>query len=431
LWSVLPIMGMSAAVALPAQFEQYRLITGSSWSAVAIAAMVEGGTWTGAALESTAVAAGRPAGAYRALAWSLAGVAAGMNVAHGVAAGSPQLAVTFGLASLMGPIAWTAYQRLHGQEVAGRTGEEIRLAAIRRLRYPVLSWRAVSLRAARGITLSPEDAWTQVWAARSERRARLRSPATRSSRSIEADRVEVTPIGSGAIEVGAPDPIGAQSIGSIGLPAIGSRSIESGPIESDRVEAQPIESDPIESVVAESDRIESDRVGSSRVRSKSIRSARSGSIESGRSDRSDRVGALGAGRSVSVEVLRARLVDLITAGQLPTAPSAEAIRKALAIGPARARQLRDEVGSIGLPAIGSGPIESDPIEVPQVTETRSIEVDPIESDPIDPIDVPTIEVDPIEVADPGPIDRIESIEVAGSDPIDSVEVGPVVLVVAQ
>ena len=181
LW-VLPIMAMSAAVALPAQLDAFRALTGSAWLAVAIAAMVEGGTWAGAAMESIAVRREQPTGVYVVLTWGCASVAAGMNVAHGLAPsdgreGSAQLALVYGLASLLGPTVWAVYSRLQRHIVSGRTGEQALLAAVRRARYPLESWRALSLRAARGADVTVEDAWATVWAAREARAAARRSPA--------------------------------------------------------------------------------------------------------------------------------------------------------------------------------------------------------------------------------------------------------------
>ena len=183
LLSVLPIMAMSAAVALPAQLDAFHALTGSAWLAAAIAAMVEGGTWAGAAMESIAVRRSQPTGAYVALTWGCAAIACSMNVAHGLAPsdgrkGSAQLALAYGLASLLGPTVWAVYSRLQRHIVSGRTGEQAMLAAVRRARYPLESWRALSLRAARGADVTVEDAWATVWAAREARAAARRSPAS-------------------------------------------------------------------------------------------------------------------------------------------------------------------------------------------------------------------------------------------------------------
>jgi hypothetical protein len=168
---VIPMMATSAAVALPAQYVYYAGVTGNAWSGATIAGMVEGGTWLGAALESSAINRRRPAGFYRGLTWTLAGLAAAVNFAHGLtlvvdgkSSGGWQVGVVFALASLMGVVSWSAYVRLRTHQDSDTSPEQLRLAAWRRLRYPRLSWRAASLRAAIGPSLSVADAWVQVWA---------------------------------------------------------------------------------------------------------------------------------------------------------------------------------------------------------------------------------------------------------------------------
>jgi hypothetical protein len=172
--AVAPMMGASAGVALPAQWTFYGQVTGSGLAGVVIAVMVEGGTWMGAALESAAIDARQPVGRYRALTWGLAGIAAGVNVAHGLGTGGWQVAVVFGLASLLGPISWAAYSHLRSGTVSGRTAEDFRRAAWRRVWHPVLSWRAADLRATTACGLDPEQAWRQVWDERRGRRGRTR-----------------------------------------------------------------------------------------------------------------------------------------------------------------------------------------------------------------------------------------------------------------
>lgn len=164
--AVVPIMATSAGVALPAQYSEYLGVTGSVWSACAIAAMVEGGTWAGAAMEASAQARRQPVGVYRALTWGCAAVAAAMNVAHGVQADSPLLATAYGMSSLLGPTVWAVYSRMRGHVVSGRSGDELRLAAARRLLYPALSWQALRLRAAHGVAVSADEAWAAVWTRR-------------------------------------------------------------------------------------------------------------------------------------------------------------------------------------------------------------------------------------------------------------------------
>jgi hypothetical protein len=185
------MMAASAGVALPAQCTAYGLATHSPLAGAVIAVMVEGGTWMGAALESAAIDARQPQGRYRVLTWGLASIAAGVNVAHGLDRGGWQVAVVFGLASLLGPISWAAYSHLRSGTVSGRTAEDVRRAAWRRIWHPVLSWRAADLRATTAMGLDPEQAWQQAWTARLDRDRRRRED--RVSSRVERSKTPVDP----------------------------------------------------------------------------------------------------------------------------------------------------------------------------------------------------------------------------------------------
>jgi hypothetical protein len=87
-----------------------------------------------------------------------------VNVFHGLPEG-PDVATALGLASLMGAGSWSAYMHYRNRKNAERDAEEVRLSVLRRVRYPRLSLRAMSARAAAGPALTPEQAWTQVWEA--------------------------------------------------------------------------------------------------------------------------------------------------------------------------------------------------------------------------------------------------------------------------
>lgn len=129
--------------------------------AVAVPVALEGAVLYTAHLTHRAVAAGLPAGRYRAMTWALAAVAAGMNLWHHAA--NAQVGVVYALASLLGILLWELTTGLRGHVRSGRSGAEIRAAAWRRIRYPRLSWQAASIRAARGPECSPDEAWILAW----------------------------------------------------------------------------------------------------------------------------------------------------------------------------------------------------------------------------------------------------------------------------
>ncbi|MFC7734224.1 DUF2637 domain-containing protein [Actinomadura keratinilytica] len=128
---------------------------------------IEGSVLYSAFLTHRAVAEGLPAGRYRALTWTLAGVAAGMNFWHGSTGkdGSAEIGVALGLTSLLSIVLLelTTALRKHKERKArsGRGAAEIRRALIRRVRYPRLSMQAAALAAARDITA--EEAWRAAW----------------------------------------------------------------------------------------------------------------------------------------------------------------------------------------------------------------------------------------------------------------------------
>lgn len=315
---VVPMMLVSGLVAWSAQFHAYQAATGSTWAAGAIAAMVEGGTWLGAALESIAIERRRPARRYRALTWFAAGVAAVVNLAHGVhqAGGGWTLGITYGCASLWGVTAWTAYVGLRTDILAGYHTAGRRAAWRQWLRYPRMSWRTLSLRLAAGAGLDREDAWRQVWAAR-RRHPRWMGDTMRPTPSTghagPADPSGPTPTTDPIHppdSIHPPDPIG-------GTDRIGG---------ADRIgEADPF-------------------------RGADLLQQRLGPpLEAGGSDRSGLpVRSIGLGGSArratgrrSLPQLETELREAIGAGRLPAQPTADAIRIALRVGPKRARHLRD------------------------------------------------------------------------------------------
>ena len=328
---VFPMMATSAAVALPAQYAYYAGVTGNAWSGATIAGMVEGGTWLGAALESSAINRRKPAGFYRGLTWGLAVIAAAVNFAHGLTLtdthgkemGGWQVGVVFALASLMGVVSWSAYVRLRTHQDSDTSPEQLRLAAWRRLRYPRLSWRAASLRAAIGPSLSVADAWVQVWAEHHGAQAGLQpvAPIKRVEpvevEPVELDRLDLDHNGE-SVESGGlldlleligrqqDDPSPALDSVTAKAPApLAGTSLRSG------VEARPVVPVWIE---PPADRVELDRLDL---------------------DQDDDIDS-------ATEDLLSDLAAAIAAGDLPEDASAEAVRKYLGIAWRTAKSLLDE-----------------------------------------------------------------------------------------
>lgn len=333
---VFPMMGVSAAVALPAQFAYYESATNSAWSGATIAAMVEGGTWLGAALESSAINRRKPAGFYRALTWSLAGTAAAVNLAHGMTmtGGGWQVGVVFALASLMGVVAWSAYVRLRTHQDSETSAEHLRLAMWRRLRYPRLSWRALSLRAAIGPALSIEDAWVQVWAehhaSRPVRWWDQTTPAVLAPASVAPP--EPVPV---LVEVDQLDPPGA-------VPAVEVDPISAGARAIPAAEADPFGTlDLLELVDPLPPALQAVAIQSPRPARVEARPVAPVWIEPPALDPVE-VDPLDPADAERVEELLGELGAAIEDGDLPAEPSAEAVRKHLGIAWRTGRELLGE-----------------------------------------------------------------------------------------
>lgn len=136
-------------------------VMGLDWP-ILVPVAIEGSVLYTAYLAHRAVSLSLPAARYRAMTWALAAVAASMNLWHYLGDG-PQVAVVYAACSLLSILLWELTVGLRGRVRSGRSGAEIRLAAWRRLRYPLLSWQAASIRAARGPACTPEEAWQQAW----------------------------------------------------------------------------------------------------------------------------------------------------------------------------------------------------------------------------------------------------------------------------
>lgn len=125
---------------------------------------LEGAVWYVAYLVHRAAELGLPTGVYRAWAWALAAIAAAMNFWHGATqAGGAQRGAVLALASLLGVGLWELTVRLRERKQRGRSAADLRTAMARRLRYPVLTFAAWSIRIARGPACTVEEAWTAAW----------------------------------------------------------------------------------------------------------------------------------------------------------------------------------------------------------------------------------------------------------------------------
>ncbi|KAB2351607.1 DUF2637 domain-containing protein [Actinomadura rudentiformis] len=175
-------VGAPALIAWRGQFEFAAEKMRLGLMAPLLPVAIEGSVLYSAFLTHRAVAEGLPAGRYRALTWTLAGVAAGMNFWHGHAAGSAQVGVALALTSLLSIVLLELTVALRKarttKQQTGRDAAQIRRALIRRVRYPRLSIATAAIAAARDIPT--DQAWHAAWVDRYG----LGPEATRSERRI-------------------------------------------------------------------------------------------------------------------------------------------------------------------------------------------------------------------------------------------------------
>jgi hypothetical protein len=333
--AVLPMMVLSAATAIPAQYDSYQQLTGQDWAAAVMSAMVEGGTWLGAALESAAHAKDRPVGRFRALTWGLAAVAAAVNVQHGLNPGHGHtgrwdMAAVFAAASLLGPLCWAAYAHLRHGRVQDKVPGSRRLRVLCVVRYPRLSWHAVSLRAAStatGAALTAEQAWALAW--RERGKPAIQAPA-KHDQGADDDQGEDQPavVQPATVDVHVLDHVPAED-----------------PIESGPVDRPAIESGPVTAKTRRTGRsAETGRpvgTGRSAGTGRPVGTGRSAGtgrpVETGRTGGSDRVetGASGqaeTGRSRrSPEQIRVDAVAALAAGALSATSSRTTVRDVLGL----------------------------------------------------------------------------------------------------
>jgi len=157
-------IGSPMLIAWQGQLEFARTVMQLGAASIALPVSLEGAVLYSAYLAGRAVAAGLPAGRYRAMTWAMMTIAAVMNAWHQIDAGNGlHVGVIYALASIVGIVLWELTTCLGSHVRSGRSGAEIRAAFWRRIRYPRLSWAAASIRAARGPACSQDEAWHAAW----------------------------------------------------------------------------------------------------------------------------------------------------------------------------------------------------------------------------------------------------------------------------
>lgn len=159
LWATMIVLPISLAWQAQAQFALFILHIPAPFNH-GFPASIELAAWLCAFEALLRRRRGETAGLMPTYMWSLAGVAATINAAHGLEEGGVPAALALAATSMLGIILHSARQSLEAGKATGTA--RVRLALWRRIRYPRLSVAATSLRAARdGLTL--DQAWEMAW----------------------------------------------------------------------------------------------------------------------------------------------------------------------------------------------------------------------------------------------------------------------------
>jgi hypothetical protein len=163
LWATMIVLPISLAWQAQALFAHEVLRIAEPFNH-AFPAAIETGAWLCAFEAHRRIRRGDSAGLLPTYMWVLAGAAAVINGAHGLAghgdvSGDPVAGLALAVLSLLGVFLHSIRQGLDQARVSGNG--HARLALWRRIRYPRLSIAAASLRAAR--ELNPADAWQLAW----------------------------------------------------------------------------------------------------------------------------------------------------------------------------------------------------------------------------------------------------------------------------
>ncbi|HEX4811706.1 MAG TPA: hypothetical protein VFV66_03000, partial [Nonomuraea sp.] len=158
LWATMIVLPISLAWQAQALFALETLRIAEPFNH-AFPAAIETGAWLCAFEAHRRIRRGDSAGLLPTYMWVLAGAAAVINGAHGLADGGPVAGLALAVLSLLGVFLHSIRQGLDAARVSGNG--HARLALWRRIRYPRLSIAAASLRAARELT--PAEAWRLAW----------------------------------------------------------------------------------------------------------------------------------------------------------------------------------------------------------------------------------------------------------------------------
>ncbi|GAA4828826.1 hypothetical protein [Saccharopolyspora rosea] len=168
--------------------ETLRIPAGMAWL---FPLAIESGAWVCAFEAHRRASRSAPVGSLLRWMWLLAGIAAGINAAHGIADFGVVAGLALGTLSVLGVLLHHIRQNLNAAEAAGTSAREVSQRFTRWVLFPRLSWDAwrIATRAGLGHPAAWEAAWIDrygVGPAASKRDRRLAKVIVK--RQMEADR---------------------------------------------------------------------------------------------------------------------------------------------------------------------------------------------------------------------------------------------------
>lgn len=190
LWAALIVAPLLLAWYAQAQFARHTLHipAGMTWL---FPLAIESGAWVCAFEAHRRARRGAPTGSLLRWMWVLAGIATGINAAHGAADFGPVAGLALGTLSVLGVLLHHIRQSLNAAEAAGASAQEVSQRFTRWVLFPWMSWSTWRLATRAGVDHA--EAWEWAWIDRygvgpdaSKRDRRLACVIVR--RQMEADR---------------------------------------------------------------------------------------------------------------------------------------------------------------------------------------------------------------------------------------------------
>lgn len=158
LWAAVIVAPLLLAWSAQAEFARgtLRIPTGLAWL---FPLAIEAGAWVCAFEAHRRASRGAPVGSLPRWMWTLAGTAAAINLAHGVADFGVVAGIALAVLSVLGVLLHHIRQNLNAAEAAGATNREVWQRWMRWVLFPRTSLSALRI----GVRVDHADAWRAAW----------------------------------------------------------------------------------------------------------------------------------------------------------------------------------------------------------------------------------------------------------------------------